>query len=81
MFLDGLLEFGRVDEVCRAEFPGPFFLIIVGIDSNDLLCTVCDAALEDAEPNAPGTKDCTSGAFLDLGGSGCGTVTSRNTTA
>ena len=81
MFLDGLLELGRVDEIGRAELPGPLFLIVIGINCDDFLCTVGDAALDDAKTDAPSTKDGTGGAFLDFGRSGRGTVTGGDTAA
>ena len=35
IFLDGFVEFGGIDEISRAEFFGPFFLAIIGIDCDN----------------------------------------------
>jgi hypothetical protein len=81
MFLDRFLEFGRVDEISCAEFPGPFFLAVISIDCNNFLCPVGNAALDNAETNTSCAEDGTSGAILNLGSSGRSTEASGNAAA
>lgn len=80
MFLNRLFKFRGINEICCAEFPCPFFLAVVGVNCNNFLCTIGNAALDDTETDAPSSEDGTSGALLDLGSSGCRTKTSGDTT-
>jgi hypothetical protein len=79
VFLDGFLEFGGIDKVGCAEFLGPRFLVIVGVDGDDLGGAVGDAALDDAETDAAGTEDGSGGALFNLGSSGGGTIAGGDT--
>ena len=79
--MNGLAEFGGVDEVCCTEFLGPGFFAVVGVDGDDLPGTVRDTALNDAETDAAGSKDGTNGALFDFGGPGGGTEASGDTTS
>jgi hypothetical protein len=81
MFLNRFLEFGRVDEIGCAEFLGPGFFAIIGVDSDDLGGAVGNAALDDAESDTAGTKDGAGRALLNLGCSGCCAKTGGDTTA
>ena len=79
--MNRLVEFGGIDKVCCTEFLGPGFFAVVGVDGDDLAGTIGDAALNDAETDAAGSKDGASRAPFDFGGSGGGTEAGGDTTS
>lgn len=81
VFLDGLVNFGRIDEICCTEFLGPGFLTVVGVYGNDSLGTVSDTALDDAETNTSGTENGADSALFDFCGPCRGTEASRDPAA
>jgi hypothetical protein len=78
--LNRFVDFGGIYKVGCPELPGPCFFTIVGIDSNNLSCSIGNTSLNYAETNASSTEDSDVRAFLNFGGLGSGSITSRDTT-
>ena len=80
LLLDTLAaEFGRVDEVGRAELLRPRLLSVIDINGDDLASSVFHSALHDAQTDAAGSKDGYIASFLDSCSDHCGTISSRDT--
>jgi hypothetical protein len=81
VLLDRFIDLGGIDKIGRTEFPGPFFLPVVGVYRDNPGGAAGDTALDYTETDTAGTEDRGGSAFLNLGGLGRGTVTGGNTTS
>lgn len=75
------VQLGWVDKVGGTEFVGPFFLLVVDVDDDDLAGTVLNGTLDDGETDAARSEDGDVGSLLDLGGDDGSTVTGGDTAA
>lgn len=75
------LELLGVDKVGRAHLVGPFLLVVIGVDRDDLAGLSCSGSLDDSEADASYAKDGDSVTLLDVGGDGGGSVACGNSTS
>lgn len=82
LVLDGLaVQLGRVDEIGATELLGPFLLLVIDINNDDLASLVLHGTLDDRETDTARAKDGDVGALLDVSGDDGGTVTGGDAAA
>ncbi len=64
--LDRLVNLSGVDEVCRTELTGNFFLAVIDIDGDDAGSALADETLDDRKSDRTHTEDSGCRAFFNL---------------